>query len=67
VWAGDVTFEAAWPKRIVGEYGGSPANWIDLDSLLSIKSAIHHPRHQEDARVLRQMKALKQSRRRETQ
>jgi hypothetical protein len=62
VWVGSVAFEAAWPKRIVSEYGGSPANWIDLDSLLSIKSAIDHPRHQEDARVLREVKNLKQSR-----
>ncbi|MDZ4199856.1 MAG: hypothetical protein U1E27_11305, partial [Kiritimatiellia bacterium] len=59
VWVGAVTFEEAWTKRIVSEYGGSPANWIDLDSLLAIKSAIDHPRHQEDARVLRQVRALK--------
>ena len=35
-----------WQRR-------TPANWIDLESLLAIKSAIDHPRHQEDARVLR--------------
>ena len=32
------------------------ANWIDLDGLLEIKSRIDHPRHQEDARVLRMVK-----------
>lgn len=46
-------FEEAWPRRIESRYGRAPANWIDLDSLLAIKSAIDHPRHQEDARILR--------------
>ena len=48
-----LSFAEAWPRRIVSHYGRSPANWIDLDSLLAIKSAVDHPRHQEDARVLR--------------
>ena len=48
-----LSFAEAWPRRIESHYGRSPANWIDLDSLLAIKSAIDHPRHQEDARVLR--------------
>ncbi len=46
-------FSDVWARRIEGTYGRAPANWIDLDSLLAIKSAIDHPRHQEDARVLR--------------
>ena len=46
-------FGAAWPRRIEGHYGRAPANWVDLESLIDIKSAIDHPRHQEDARVLR--------------
>jgi hypothetical protein len=46
-------FADAWARRIESHYGSAPANWIDLDSLLAIKSAIDHPRHQEDARVLR--------------
>ena len=46
-------FAEAWPRRIESHYGRAPANWIDLDSLLAIKSAIDHPRHQEDARILR--------------
>jgi hypothetical protein len=49
----DLDFAEAWHRRIEGRYGRAPANWIDLDSLLAIKSAIDHPRHQEDARVLR--------------
>jgi len=56
---GPVKFGEAWAKRIEKPYGGSPANWIDLESLLSIKSAIDHPRHQEDARVLRLVKDLR--------
>jgi len=46
-------FDQAWAKRIEGRYGEAPANWIDLDSLIAIKSRIDHPRHQEDARILR--------------
>lgn len=33
--------------------GRAKAQWIDLDSLIEIKSRIDDPRHQEDARVLR--------------
>jgi hypothetical protein len=53
---GGMRFEDAWAKRIRGKYGDTVANWIDLDSLLAIKSAIDTPRHQEDARVLREVK-----------
>ena len=49
----DLSFTEVWPRRIESRYGAAPANWIDLESLLAIKSAIDHPRHQEDARVLR--------------
>jgi hypothetical protein len=48
-----LSFTEVWPRRIESRYGQAPANWIDLESLLAIKSAINHPRHQEDARVLR--------------
>lgn len=48
-----VEFDDAWPRRVEGRYGRAMAYWIDLDSLIAIKSAIDHPRHQEDARVLR--------------
>ena len=47
------TFERAWQQRIEGVYGRAAANWIDLESLIDIKSRIDHPRHQEDARILR--------------
>lgn len=52
---GPLSFANAWEKRIESTYGGSRACWIDIESLLTIKSAINHPRHQEDARVLRQI------------
>lgn len=51
-------FDEAWPRRIKGTYGEVSASWIDLDSLLKIKSSIDKPRHQEDARVLREVKKL---------
>ncbi len=53
-------FDAAWRCRERGAYGAVPANWIDLDTLLRIKSGIDQARHQEDARVLRQVKKLRE-------
>ena len=49
-------FETAWKKRIKGQYGSAKANWIDLDSFIRIKSRIDNPRHQEDVRILREVK-----------
>jgi hypothetical protein len=51
-----VKFETAWKKRVQSRYGNARANWIDIDSLIRIKSCIDNPRHQEDARVLREVK-----------
>jgi len=56
---GGLRFADAWAKRVRDRYGDVAANWIDLDSLLAIKSAIDKPRHQEDARVLREVKKLR--------
>lgn len=49
-------FETAWNKRIRGKYGKVMVNWIDLESFIRIKSKIDHPRHREDARVLREVR-----------
>ncbi len=57
---GGFDFELAWKRRIPGSFGSAPANWIDIDTLIAIKSAIDHPRHQEDARILREVKALRE-------
>lgn len=46
-------FAATWQQRIDDSYGRVQAHWIDLDSLIEVKSRIDSPRHQEDARVLR--------------
>jgi len=54
---GGFDFTATWQRRIRSSFGEAPANWIDRDSLIAIKSAIDHPRHQEDARILGQVKA----------
>ena len=56
-----LSFAEVWPRRIESHYGRAPANWIDLDSLLAIKSAIDHPRHQEDARILRMVRDRQKS------
>lgn len=55
---GGIEFADAWARRICDAYGAVKANWIDIDSLIAVKSAIDHPRHQEDARVLREVKRL---------
>lgn len=56
-----VEFGDAWEKRIEGRYGRARVNWIDLDSLIAIKSGIDDPRHQDDARVLRMVREGKGS------
>lgn len=50
-----VAFREAWKKRVESSYGGGQAHWIDLESLWRIKSSINHPRHREDARILRRI------------
>ena len=52
-------FKTAWNKHIEGRYGNAKAHWVDLDSLIRIKSRVDNPRHQEDARVLREVKKRK--------
>lgn len=54
-----VEFASAWKRRVRGRYGAVEANWIDLDTLLKIKSGIDKPKHREDARVLQEIKRLK--------
>jgi hypothetical protein len=54
-----VKFETAWNKRIKGKYGNARVNWVDLDSLIRIKSRIDNPRHEEDARILREVRKRK--------
>lgn len=50
-----LNFSDAWESHVQAPYGATNAHWIDINALLKIKSAIQHPRHQEDARVLRQI------------
>jgi len=51
--AAPVAFEDAWRRRVEASYGRAHAHWIAIEDLLAIKERIDHPRHQEDARVLR--------------
>ena len=60
--ASGVRFETAWKKRICGYYGKAKTNWIDLNSLIRVKRGINNPRHQEDVRVLLEVKRLKYKR-----
>jgi hypothetical protein len=47
------SFEEAWRRRVDGVYGRATAHWVDLETLIDIKSRIDDPRHQEDARILK--------------
>jgi len=53
--------DEVWERRIERPYGKSAASWIDLDSLIAIKARIDVPKHQEDARILREVKALREA------
>lgn len=52
-------FDKAWKKRKRSFYGKASANWIDLDSLIDMKRRINNPRHQEDARILMEVRKRK--------
>jgi hypothetical protein len=52
-------FDQAWARRIKGKYGRADVNWIDLDSLIDVKSRIDDPRHRRDVRDLEAVRALK--------
>jgi hypothetical protein len=43
-----VSFKEAWNKKVISEYGKVESNWIDIDSLITVKKMIDTPRHQED-------------------
>jgi hypothetical protein len=53
-------FGDAWKRRITGRYGRAEANWIDLDSLIQVKSRIGDPRHRRDVRDLEAVRALRE-------
>ena len=48
-----LAFEDAWGRRVEGRYGRAVAHWIGIEDLIVVKERIDHPRHREDARVLR--------------
>jgi hypothetical protein len=50
-----LAFDDAWQRRVEGRYGRARACWIAIEDLLAIKERIDHPRHREDARVLRRV------------
>ncbi len=63
---GSLSFAEAWRSRVIDTYGEAPALWIDLDCLLRVKEEIDTPRHREDARILREVKRLRERKRKET-
>jgi hypothetical protein len=60
--AAPLAFADAWERRVEGTYGRARACWIGLEDLLANKERIDHPRHREDARVLRKVLERKRSR-----
>ena len=56
---GAVSLATAWKNRITDDYGDTTTYWISIDDLIRVKEGIDHPRHQEDVRVLREVKKLR--------
>ena len=54
-----VRFETAWNNKISDFYGEVKANWMDVESLIRAKRLIDSPRHQEDVRVLLDVKRIR--------
>jgi len=52
-------FGHAWKRRVTGRYGRAEAHWIDLESLIQVKSRIDDPRHRRDVRDLEAVRALR--------
>ena len=60
--AAPLAFEDAWSRRAESKYGRARACFIGLEDLLAVKDRIDHPRHREDARVLRMVLERRRSR-----
>ena len=56
-----VSFSSVWVNSVTDYYGEVRTYWIDLDGLIRVKERIDHPRHQEDVRILREVKKLHQA------
>jgi hypothetical protein len=54
-------FAEAWRRRLKGKYGRAEVNWMDLDTLIDVKSRIDDPRHRRDVRDLERVRALRAS------
>ncbi len=52
-------FSEAWKRRVKGKYGQAAVNWMDLDTLIDVKSRINDPRHRRDVRDLERVRALR--------
>jgi len=51
-----VRFDSAWRDRIRKNYGDIPVNWMDLNCLIRSKSKTGKARHDEDVRVLKEVR-----------
>lgn len=60
--AAPLAFADAWSRRVEARYGRARACFIGIEDLIAIKGRIDHPRHQEDARVLRMVLERRRSR-----
>ena len=54
-----IKFSAAWKNRITDNYGDITSHWIAIDDLIRTKKMIDSARHQEDVRILREVKKLR--------
>lgn len=49
-----ISFQEAWPNRVVMTYGGVPVNYIARDDLITNKEAADRPQDRVDVAFLRQ-------------
>jgi len=54
-----IKFSSAWKNRITDNYGDIKSYWIAIDDLIRAKEMIDNARHQEDVRILREVKKLR--------
>lgn len=52
-------FAEAWKRRVKGKYGRAAVNWMDLETLIDVKSRIDDPRHRRDVRDLERVRELR--------
>jgi hypothetical protein len=60
--SGIMSFGAAWKRRVQGQFGRTPANYIALEDLIAAKAATDRPQDKADLAVLERCRPSRLSR-----